>query len=84
MEQREEIVQRLMDIAFAEDSEVRTGDRLRALEMVGKHFGMFKEAEPQEVAADEPLVLLLEELRKMRRSRVRAKAKSTAKRGDAV
>ena len=78
----DKVVQKLLDIAFAEEGDARAGDRLRALELLGKHFGMFREAEIQKVAADEPLAALLAELRKMRAA-ARRKAKADTKTGDA-
>jgi|GEM_PF-1806827 len=81
------VMQRLQAIAFAADEETRAGDRLRALELLGKHFGMFREAEQKDVAADEPLSVLLAELRRIRRSRsgtrTKPSAKAEEKRGEA-
>ena len=37
----ESILQGLAKIAFADDESVKTSERLRALELLGRHLGMF-------------------------------------------
>ena len=37
----ERVVQALADIAFRDSEEVKTGERMKALELLGKHLGMW-------------------------------------------
>jgi len=60
------VVEELAEIAFANDTDTRAGDRLRALELLGKHYGLFREAEQEDVTADEALYELILELRGIR------------------
>jgi len=67
-EDAEKVLRHLRGIAYAEeDEDVRAGERLRALELLGKLHGMFRESEVQAAAPDEVLSLLLKELRAAKR-----------------
>jgi len=71
----EQVICKLTEMAFAEAGDARPGDRLRALELLGKHYGLFKEAEATAALADDPLAALLaafERYKKRRRTRRRA------------
>ena len=66
----EPIVEQLKGIAFSGEKDVKAGDKLRALELLGKHFGLFKEAEAGGGDAEkEPLWMLLAAIREMRKAR---------------
>jgi len=71
----EKVMQGLSGIAFAADDEdIRAGEKLRALELLGKLYGMFRENELQTATQDEVLTLLLKELRAAKRRRGGGKA----------
>ena len=69
MEQRKEKVLRaLEDIAFTEP-EVKVSERMKALELLGKHLGLWKDADPADPALDGELSKLAELLEQRRRRR---------------
>lgn len=53
MVRQDEVVKALREIAFSDASDesgakVKLGSKLRALELLGKHLGMFRQEQPQE------------------------------------
>ena len=70
----EHVVCKLTELAFAEGADARPGDKLRALELLGKHYGLFKEPEIAAAVENDPLTLLLaafEAYKKRRKARRR-------------
>ena len=68
-QEAEKVMQGLRGIAYAAADEIRPGERLRALELLGKQYGLFRENAPQAAGEGEILSLLLKELRTPKRRR---------------